>query len=110
MPVTAGSLGALDPTWLDLAGQPQTLTHAAYLSGLLLGIGLGFWSAIPGIETKSGRFMLLTAIVALGGLARLFLAIRLGSWTMAVILPLIMELGVTPALCLWQSRVARLIS
>ncbi len=76
---------------------PQSLTHIAYLSGLLLAIGLGFWSTIPAIETRGGRFTLLTALVVLGGLARLATAIRLGSWSLGVTGPLVMELGVTPA-------------
>jgi hypothetical protein len=104
VPVSAGILGAFDPAFLELAGPPQSLTHAAYLSGLLLGIGLAFWSTIPGIETKGGRFALLTGLVVLGGVARLILAIRLGSWGPPVTLPLGMELGVTPALWLWQRR------
>jgi hypothetical protein len=107
VPVTAGAAGAFDPTLLELAGSPQTLSHAAYLSGLLLGIGVAFWSTIPAIDTKSGRFGLLAAIVVLGGLARLFTAVRLGVWTPSVAWPLVMELGVTPALWLWQRRLAR---
>jgi hypothetical protein len=107
VPVTAGAAGAFDPTLLELAGSPQTLSHAAYLSGLLLGIGVAFWSTIPAIDTKSGRFGLLAAIVVLGGLARLFTAVRLGIWTPSVASPLVMELGVTPALWLWQRRLAR---
>ena len=107
VPVTAGAAGAVDPALLELAGSPQALSHAAYLSGLLLGIGVAFWSTIPAIETKSSRFGLLAAIVMLGGLARLFTAVRLGIWTPSVAWPLVMELGVTPALWLWQQRVAR---
>ena len=105
-PLTGGVLGAFNPAFLDLGGSPQSQTHAAYLSGLLLGIGLGFWSAIPAIETKSGRFALLTGLVVLGGLARLLAALRLGIGTPLVMGPLVMELVVTPALCLWQRRVA----
>ena len=75
---------------------------------MLLGIGICFWSYVPAIETRKARFTLLTLIVAAAGLARLFLAIRLGSWTPPVLLPLVMELGVTPMLCLWQRRIARL--
>jgi hypothetical protein len=107
VPVTAGLAGALNPTLLDLAGSPQALSHAAYLSGLLLGIGLAFWCTIPQIEDKSGRFALLAAIVMVGGLARLFTAVRLGIWTPSVVWPLAMELGVTPVLWLWQRRIAR---
>jgi hypothetical protein len=107
VPVLAGAAGAVNPAVLDLvSSSPQSLTHAAYLSGLLLGIGLAFWSCVPAIETKSSRFALLTAIVVLGGLARLLTAIRLGAWTPLVTGPLAMELIVTPAVCLWQKRVA----
>ena len=107
LPVAAGGAGILNPMLLDLTAWPQTSTHTAYLSGLLLGIGLGFWSTIPKIEHQGGRFALLTAIVAVGGLARLLTAIRLGVWTYSVTGPLVMELAVTPALWLWQRQVAR---
>ena len=107
VPVTAGLVGIVAPAFLDLAGSTPSLTHIAYLSGLLLAIGLGFWSTIPAIETKTGRFTMLTALVVLGGLARLIAALRLGAWSWGVILPLIMELGVTPALWLWQKRLAQ---
>ena len=103
VPVVAGAAGAWKPSLVGLG----TDTHAAYLSGLLLGIGLAFWSLIPGIERQSRSFGLLSAIVILGGLARLFLALRLGDGRPAVTLPLIMELGVVPLLWHWQRRVAR---
>jgi hypothetical protein len=107
VPVLGGALGALRPELLDLAGPPHALTHAAYLSGLLLGLGLGFWSLIPAIETRGPGFSLLTSLVVLGGLARALTAARLGAWGLSVLAPLVMELGVTPALWLWQRRVAR---
>ena len=84
---------------------PAATTHAAYLSGLLLGIGFGFWSTVPAIERHRARFTLLTGIVVLGGLARLYTAARLGVWTPSVSLPLVMELAVTPALWFWQGRI-----
>jgi hypothetical protein len=107
VPVTAGLAGAFNPTLLELSGSPQALSHAAYLSGLLLGLGLAFWATIPQIEERSGRFALLATIVMLGGLARLFTAVRLGIWSPSVVWPLVMELGVTPVLWLWQRRIAR---
>jgi hypothetical protein len=110
VPVAAGMIGALRPELLGLAGEASALTHGAYLSGLLLGIGFGFWSTVPAIETRRGRFTLLTMIVVLGGLARFITAARLGIWTPSVILPLVMELGVTPAFWLWQGRVARIFA
>ena len=105
--MSAGALGVLWPQMLTLAGPPHALTHVSYLSGLLLGIGLAFWSLIPAIERQSRAFTLLTAIVAVGGLARLAMAARTGAWGLSVDLPLVMELAVTPLLCLWQRRVAR---
>ncbi|HMH65777.1 MAG TPA: DUF4345 family protein [Rhizomicrobium sp.] len=110
VPVSAGALGALRPELLALAGPPHALTHAAYLSGLLMGLGLGFWSLVPSIERQGRIFALLTAIVFLGGLARALAAARLGAWGLSVAFPLIMELGVTPALWLWQRRVSSLFS
>ena len=53
VPVAAGALGALRPELL-IAGPAHALTHGAYLSGLLLGLGLAFWSLIPTIE-RQGR-------------------------------------------------------
>jgi hypothetical protein len=106
VPVTAGAAGAFRPDLLALAGAPSALTHVAYLSGLLLGLGLGFWSLIPSIERQGRAFGLLTAIVVLGGLARLVLAVRLDAWGLTVLLPLMMELAVTPVLWAWQRRLS----
>ena len=108
VPVAAGALGALRPELL-IAGPPHALTHGAYLSGLLLGIGLAFWSLVPAIERQGRVFALLTGLVVLGGLARALTAARLGAWNLSVELPLVMELAVTPALWLWQRRVSSLL-
>ena len=94
---------------LLLLGPAHALTHGAYLSGLLLGLGLVFWSLIPTIEDQSRVFGLLTFVVVIGGLARAFTAFRLGAWSLSVELPLVMELAVTPALWLWQRRVSSLL-
>jgi hypothetical protein len=106
VPVTAGAVGAFRPDLLALTGAPSALGHVAYLSGLLLGLGLGFWSLIPTIERQGRAFGLLTAIVVLGGLARLVLAVRLDAWGLSVLLPLMMELAVTPVLWAWQRRLS----
>lgn len=83
-----------------------TESHYRYLSGLLLAIGLGFWSTVPAIEQRGSRFRLLTAIVVGGGLARL-LGVLLGDKVTPVVgIALGMELAITPLLCLWQTRVA----
>ena len=108
VPVAAGALGAFRPELL-ISGPPHALTHGAYLSGLLLGLGLVFWSLIPAIEDQGRVFGLLTLLVVVGGLARAFTAFRLGAWSLSVELPLVMELAVTPALWLWQRRVSSLL-
>ena len=108
VPVCAGALGAFRPELL-IAGPAHALTHGAYLSGLLLGLGLAFWSLIPAIERQGHAFGLLTGLVVLGGLARALTAMRLNAWGLSVVLPLVMELGVTPALWLWQRRVSSLL-
>ncbi len=78
--------------------------HERYLSGLLLAVGLGFWSTIPHIERKAARFRLLTFVVVTGGLCRLMGVVLGDPASPAVLVALVMELGVTPALCFWQSR------
>jgi len=107
VPLTAGALGVINPAMLGLYGDRDGVAHAAYLSGLLLGIGLAYWSLIPDIEKRGGAFTLLTAIVQAGGLARLAMAFRLGTWDLSIGLPLLMELVVTPSLWIWQQRLAQ---
>ncbi len=101
VPVAAGLWGVLDP-FMGPEGSLQN--HGRYLSGLLLAIGLAFWAAIPGIERRPTWIRVLTAVVVIGGLCRL-LGVLLGDPPSPSVLgALAMELGVTPLLCLWQSR------
>ncbi|HEX4180331.1 MAG TPA: DUF4345 domain-containing protein [Caulobacteraceae bacterium] len=109
VPVGAGGAGALlGPAMLHQMGDAALDSHFRYLSGLLLGIGLAFWSAIPNIERHGARFGLLTLIVAIGGLCRAIGALIMGPPGMAMSLALVMELVVTPALYLWRERVGRI--
>lgn len=109
IPVASGLFGIL----FGLGGvggnslaQISADSHFRYLSGLLMGIGILFWSCVPAIEAKSRLFRFLTLVVGLGGLARL-LGLYLTGLPSAVMLgALAMELVVTPLLCLWQMRVA----
>ncbi len=109
VPVAAGLDGMLRGAAF-LGGHPAanlTLdSHLRYLSGLLLAIGFGFWSTIPRIEQQAARFRLLTAIVVLGGLGRLYGIAAEGLPPGPMLFGLAMELGVTPLLCWWQGRVA----
>jgi hypothetical protein len=109
VPVAAGLSGVVRGAAM-LGGQPAadlTLdSHLRYLSGLLLGVGIAFWSTIPRIEQQAARFRLLTAIVVVGGLGRLYGIAVEGLPPAPMLFGLAMELGVTPLLCWWQGRVA----
>src|SRR5215212_6061340 len=72
VPIGAGLYGVLFGQ--SLTGDTVSISaesHFRYLSGLLLAVGLCFWSTIPEIEAKTGRFRLLTLLVVIGGLGRL---------------------------------------
>ena len=108
VPVAAGIAGILrGPEFVNAAVGIGANSHFRYLSGLLLGIGLGFWSTIPRIEANGDRFRLLSFIVVAGGLARFISLSLIGLPPFEMRAALAMELGVTPLLCLWQWRVAR---
>jgi hypothetical protein len=114
VPVGAGFAGVtLGPRFARL-GDPigfstdATLdSHFRYLSGLLLGIGLIFWSMIPTIERRGLLVRALTLIVFIGGLGRAVSLLQAGEPDTGMRWALLMELVVTPLLCLWQWRVER---
>jgi hypothetical protein len=112
VPVAAGLAGAIEgpamlgPAMLGEDASVAADSHFRYLSGLLLAIGLLFWSAIPRIERRGPRVRLLTAIVFVGGLARLGGAFAMGETSPPMLFGMAMELVVTPLICLWQSRIA----
>ncbi len=107
IPVAAGLYGVLFGQ--ALTGDAVSISaesHFRYLSGLLLGIGLCFWSTLPSIENQTGRFRLLTLLVVIGGLGRLIGLALTGLPSLFMMGGLIVELIIAPALCLWQTRVA----
>ena len=109
VPLSAGAAGiALGPAMVDAGGVPMGAdSHYSYLSGLLLGIGIAFATTIPHIERRTARFRLLTGIVMVGGLGRLVSLLLRGAPDKPMLAALVMELGVTPCLALWQTRIAR---
>jgi Domain of unknown function (DUF4345) len=109
VPIGAGLAGAIQGPSMIGAGTSDIAldSHFRYLSGLLLGIGLAFWGMIPSIEKHRARFLLLTAIVFIGGLARAASLVAIGIPSKPMLGALAIELVVTPLLCLWQRRVAR---
>jgi len=111
VPVSAGLagvvLGSSILVDIDSSARASADGHFRYLSGLLLGIGLGFWSTIPTIERQTVRVRLLAAIVVVGGMGWLIGLTVNGQPSGTMLFALTMELGVRPLLCLWQSQVSR---
>ncbi|MBX3501788.1 MAG: DUF4345 domain-containing protein [Alphaproteobacteria bacterium] len=109
VPVAAGLAGVLQGQAMvdGLAGLPSQDSHMRYLSGLLLAIGVAWWSAIAAIERCGARVRLLAALVACGGLARLLSLVVAGPPSWSMLGALVLELIVAPAIALWQVRVAR---
>lgn len=83
---------------------PDLVSHYRYLSGIFFGLGLVLASCIPRIETRTRRLRWAAGAVVIGGLARLY-GLALGDApSLAHQLALAAELGLTPALVLWQAR------
>ncbi|MGH6839206.1 MAG: DUF4345 domain-containing protein [Methylocella sp.] len=113
VPIGAGLAGVLlgPDIVLPIGGASVPMdSHYRYLSGLLLGIGLGFWTTIPNIEREGHRFRLLAAIVVLGGFGRLWSLLTIGVPDRPMLFGLMMELAVTPIFAFWQYRLAKKMS
>ena len=105
VPLLAGGMGVLRGAGMLGGGGIDLDSHFRYLSGLLLAIGLAFAGAIPRIETQTSAIRLLTFIVVIGGVARGVGVVHTLP-SPAMVAALVMELVVTPGLCLWQARLA----
>lgn len=98
--------GVVGPRFCRLMGDVAAVSHGRYLSGLLLGIGLAFWTCVAKIETQGARFSVLAGTVFLGGCARLLGSLAGGDLPNAqIVFALTMEMLVTPGLWLWRRRV-----
>ena len=110
VPILAGAAGVV---WgLDVfdagAGVSRSGdSHIRYLSGLILAIGFGFWTTVPGIDRQGVRFRLLAGLVFVGGMARLYGIARHGVPGLGMTGGLVMELVVTPLLALWRENLER---
>ncbi|PZW48155.1 uncharacterized protein DUF4345 [Humitalea rosea] len=103
VPVSAGLAGVLTGFGVlneTMSGAADS--HMRYLSGLLLGIGLGVWWCQAALERRGMVFDALCVVVIIGGLGRLFGVALNGPPPLTHVLALGMELGVTPALWLWR--------
>jgi hypothetical protein len=105
--VILGLIGVLFGTLhTDLSGDVVLDSYVRFGKGVLLAIGLVYWSCVPQIEQRGDRISLVTFILVLGTLSRLFSAVGHGVPTLGIIANLIAGLILVPLLWLWQRRVA----
>ena len=109
VPLSAGTTGMVEgAAWLNHAPVPADLdSHFRYMSGIFAGVGIAFASCIPAIETRGPRLRMLVGFVVLGGLARLLSLVEIGAPGFGHRFGLVMELGVTPLIALWQAGFAQ---
>jgi hypothetical protein len=91
----------------DLSGNVVMDSYFRFLKGMLLAIGLVYWSAVPDVERHGERIALVTFILVLGAVPRLMAVIGHGVPTIGIIISLAGELIFAPLLWLWQRHVAR---
>jgi hypothetical protein len=94
-------------SFTDFSDNVVVDSYIRFLKGMLLAIGLIYWSSIPQIERHSERISLVTFIVVLGAVARLIAVIGHGVPTIGIAVGLAGALIAAPLLWLWQRRVAR---
>ena len=94
------------PILWDLTGNVVMDSYIRFLKGMLLAIGLVYWSAIPAIERHGERISLVTFILVLGAVPRLMAVYGYGVPTVGILFSLAGELIAAPLLWLWQRRVA----
>jgi hypothetical protein len=92
--------------FLDLSGNVVMDSYIRFLKGMLLAIGLIYWSSIPDIERHGERISLVTCILVLGAVPRLMAVISHGVPTIGILISLAGELIAAPLLWLWQRRVS----
>jgi hypothetical protein len=93
--------------FMDLSGDAVMDSYIRFLKGMLLAIGLVYWSSIPDIERHGERISLVTFILVLGAVPRLMAVIGHGVPTIGILVGLVGELIFAPLLWFWQRHVAR---
>ena len=78
-----------------------------FYKGMLLAVGLIYWSCIPEIERRGERISLVTLILVCGAASRLMAVIGHGVANLGVLLSLVAGLVLVPLLWLWQRHVAQ---
>jgi Domain of unknown function (DUF4345) len=92
--------------FIDLSDNVVMDSYIRFLKGMLLAIGLVYWSSIPDIERHGEQISLVTFILILGAVPRLMVVIGHGVPTIGILISLAGELIAAPLLWLWQRHVA----
>jgi hypothetical protein len=90
----------------DLSGDVVLDGYVRFGKGVLLAIGLIYWSCVPQVERRGERISLVTFILVFGTLSRLFSVVGHGVPTLGIVANLIAGLILVPLLWLWQRHVA----
>jgi hypothetical protein len=105
--VILGLTGVLFGTMhADLSGDVVLDSYVRFGKGVLLAIGLIYWSSIPQIERHGDRIALITVILVVGSLSRLVSLADHGVPTLGILGNLIAGLVFVPLVWLWQRHVA----
>jgi len=91
----------------DLFDDGSVDTSVRFYKGMLLALGLIYWSCIPDIERRGERMSLVTFILVCGAASRLMAVIGHGVANLGMLLSLIAGLILVPLLCLWQRHIAQ---
>lgn len=81
--------------------------YVRFIKGVLVAVGLIYWSAIPQIEKRGERISIVTFILVFGAAARLLAVLSHGFPTVGLLISLIGELVVVPLIWLWHRHLVR---
>jgi hypothetical protein len=106
--ITFGLTGVLFGTSLSGVRLGVTMEgYVRFIKGVLIAVGLIYWSAIPQIEKRSERISTVTFILMFGAAARLMAVIGHGFPTVGLVISLIGELVIVPLIWLWHRHLVR---
>jgi hypothetical protein len=92
--------------FVDIFDDGAIDSSVRFFKGMLLAIGLIYWSCISDIERRGERMSLVTFILVCGAASRLMAVIGHGVATLGILVSLIAGLILVPLLWLWQRHVA----
>lgn len=105
--VSFGLAGVVFATaFTDIFDDGTVDSSVRFYKGMLLAIGVVYWSCIPEIERRGERISLVTFILVCGAASRLMAVIGHGVANVGILLSLMTGLILVPLLWLWQRHIA----